>query len=255
MMPAGAQRLRFGLAVAALAGCAIGLQMAEVFGWVALIKKPSPIRKPLLDLDRRIFEPLAFKFMSSDRLDVEMVGELGTEEYINWVFEYTGTRPLWRGPVRLSVTYYTGKQDQIPHVPEECLWQGGLSPAGGDRTLNLQPSWLEGAIPIHRVVFFPRPADGTKIFDYYTICVNTEFFANRTDVRLRMAKPGDTHLFYSKIEVMFMGVTDQNLAEVDRTALEILGCAAAELTRSHYPLKGWEKGGPPAAGGSAGSGS
>lgn len=252
-MSTGTPRLHYGLAVAVLAVGAIGLQLAQALGWVTLIKKPLPIRKPLADLDRSIFEPLALKFATSDRLDAETVGELGTEEYINWTLAHTGTRPMSRGPVMFSVTYYTGKLDQIPHVPEECLWQGGLSPAGRNEVFRLRPAWLGDEIAVHRVSFHPRSADGTLVYDYYTICVNGEYFADRTGVRMRLVKPGDTHMYYSKIEAMFLGVANENLAEVDRMALEILERAAAELSRAHYPLKGWEKGGPPAGGAGAGS--
>jgi hypothetical protein len=251
-MAAGSRRWHFGLAVATLAVSAAGLQLVQALGWVTLIKKPLPIRKPLVDFGRGTFEPQALKFASSERLPTETLEELGTEEYINWELDYTGPRPRWRGPVLLSVTYYTGKPDQIPHVPGECLWQGGLSPAGKDAQLHIQPDSPDGEIAVHRVSFYPRPADGTIIYDYYTICVNGEYYSDRTGVRMRMAKPGDTHLYYSKIEAMFRGVADEDLVEVDRQALELLERAAAELNRSHYPLKGWEKGGPPTGATNAG---
>ena len=79
--------LHFGLAVAVLFPSALGLYVAQRMGWVILVKKALPIRKPLVDFDREVFAPLSLKFVSSGRLSAEMVAELGTEEYINWILE------------------------------------------------------------------------------------------------------------------------------------------------------------------------
>ena len=78
---------------------------------------------------------------------------------------------------------------------------------------------------------------------YYTICVNGEFFANRLPVRLRMKDPRDTHLYYSKVEVAFKGVTKRDDESLNRKARAILGKAIGELMRSHWPEPGTERGG------------
>lgn len=246
-----AQRARafhYALAVVVLAASAVGMQVARSTGLLVVVKKPLPIRQPLRDFHRDRLAP--WKFLSAGQLDEEMEIELGTAEYLNWSLESPAPSRVWRDPVSLSVAYYTGKQDQVPHVPEECLWQGGLSPAGGDATLEikLSPAGAGEAgevIHVRRVAFYPRVPDGTKLYDYYTIRVNSRFFTSRNAARPYLAIPGETHLYYSKTEVMFQGVRDENLGQVDQAALELLRKTIDELLKSHYPLKGWEKGGPP----------
>jgi hypothetical protein len=238
-----AHSIHYLLAVIVLATGAVGMQVARSRSWLVDVKKPLSIRKPLRDFDRACLAPL--RFASATRLDEEMEIELGTTEYINWnLSSPSGTRG-WRDPVFFSVTYYTGKQDQVPHVPEECLWQGGLSPAAGDGFLEATAE-SGVVIPVHRVAFYPREPDGTKVYDYYTIRVNGGLFSSRNACRPYMAVPWETHLYYSKVEVMFQGVRDENLNSVDQAALKLLRQAVDELLVSHYPLKGWEKGGPPA---------
>jgi hypothetical protein len=238
-----ARNLHYGLAVLVLAASAVGMQVARSRDLLVVVKKPLPIRKPLRDLDRGSIAP--FKFVSARKLDQEMEIEMGTAEYLDWILESPGGSRVWRDPVFLSATYYTGKQDQVPHVPEECLWQGGLSPAEGDASFEVASAETGDVIRIHRVAFYPAMRDGTKLYDYYTIRVNGSFFSSRNTLRPFLAVPGETHLYYSKVEVMFQGVRDEDLRQVDETALELLRKTADELLKSHYPLKGWEKGGPP----------
>jgi hypothetical protein len=42
--------------------------------------------------------------------------------------------------VNLTVTYYTGVQDQVPHVPEECVFQGGMTQNGAKVTIEIAPT-------------------------------------------------------------------------------------------------------------------
>jgi hypothetical protein len=238
-----ARNWHYGLAVLVLAAGAVGMQVARSSGLLVVVKKPLRVRLPLNDFNRDRLAP--WKFLSAGKLDEEMEIELGTAEYLNWNLESPAGSSAWRDPVFLSATYYTGKQDQVPHVPEECLWQGGLSPAEGNASFEVASAEAGDVIRIHRVAFYPAIRDGTKLYDYYTIRVNGSFFSNRNTLRPYLAVPGETHLYYSKIEVMFQGVRDEDLRQVDEAALELLRKVADELLKSHYPLKGWEKGGPP----------
>ena len=242
------------LAVTVLGAGAAGLQEAQDRHWLVTIKKPLPIQKLLMDMDLHCLGPFVFK--SSDRLDSETENALGTKEYINWKLDLPGDQKVWRGPALFSVSYYTGKLDQLPHVPEECLWQGGLSPAGDDDTIDLAVPGHVTPVPLRRLSFYAHReegakvlvSDGTKIYVYYTICVNGEYFANRDWARTKMTTPSESHMYYSKVDAMFEGVAAKDLAKLDEKAKGLLGGVIAELIRSHYPPKGWEKGGPPAAG-------
>jgi hypothetical protein len=189
----------------------------------------------------------------SQRFPAEIEAELGTKEYVNWVLDLPRVRKVWSGDVILSVTYYTGKQDQVPHVSEECLVQQTFSPSGDD-TLDMEMARLGRVLPVRRLSFYPPRQVGTKTYVYYSICVNNDFYPGRQGARLRMANARDTHLYYAKLEVSFEGVADEDLPIVDQHAQELLDGTLTELMQSHWPLKGWERGGPPTSTGSSTSG-
>ncbi len=235
------QNLLYAVSVVVLGGSAAFMQVAKAHGWLRVIKKPLPIRKPLRDMDRAILSPL--RFVVSHRLSPEMELELDTTEYINWELGSPETERPWRGSAALSVTYYTGKQDQVPHVPEECFRQSDYSPVDDDH-IEFLMSHADSTIAVRRLSFEPPGEVGLNTYIYYTICVNNRFFSQRNTARMRMADPRDTHLFYSKIELLFENVNRSRLDDLDEQARALFDRTLRELARSHWPLEGWERGGP-----------
>ncbi|MFH1419948.1 MAG: hypothetical protein ABII12_16870 [Planctomycetota bacterium] len=244
------------LALVTLAASALGMQVAKSRGSFQLIKKPLPLRKALVDMDRDSLLP--YEVASARRLPPEVVGELGTEEYLDWGLRVPEGRV---GPPRmtLSVTYYTGVQDQVPHVPEECLHQASytqrdshvrevelkelkrLDQAVKERNerlkeLGKKPEGPETPIKFHELSFNPPRGTGNVQYVYYTICVNGDYYADRQRVRFRLADFSEAYLYYSKVEVSFRVGREKNLPAVSKQAYELLDMALAELVRSHYPL-------------------
>jgi hypothetical protein len=99
-------------------------------------------------------------------------------------------------------------------------------------------------VSIRRVSFrFPHRL-GQKRVVYYTICVNGTFCSDRYAARFAMANGKDSHLYYSKVEVAWDVSGDVDFASLDKCANEVLDRALDELRKSHWPLKGSERGGP-----------
>lgn len=212
-----------------------------------LIKKPIPIRKPLDDFDRSALLP--YKLVRAQKLPAEVVGELGTEEYINWTLREEAADKGSGSVVSLSVTYYTGVQDQVPHVPEECLHQADYQ-AAGDESNAVSVSVHGGVVPIRRLLFRPPPAElargsSTELAIYYTIAVNGSFVVNRTAVRNRMLDWHDSHLYYSKVELTFRRSLALELVELDDEAGRLMQKVLTELVESHWPVPGSERTGIP----------
>jgi len=224
--------------VAILAAGVVGMRIAKERGSLTVLKKPLPIRKPLRDLDRTALAP--YEVLSTRRLAADIVEELGTKEYIDWVLKDTRPQYASRKNVYLSVTYYTDVVDQISHVPEECYFQGAFSQAG-DETLNMRLDRQGEAIPVRRLAFFPPHEFVKKTYVYYTFSVNGTFHTNRQAVRLHLADPRDTHLYYSKVEIRFRDVADKYVSIVDERARELFDLVITELVRSHWPRKGAER--------------
>lgn len=235
--------LHYVLAVLLLAGAGTVLQVARNRGALQLIKQASPIRKPIQDLDRSCVLPS--KVQASRRLASETVEELGTEEYIDWALDTSPARVPWKS-ANLSVTYYTGVQDQVPHVPEECMHQAAYL-FDSEATLEADMKELGRRVDIHRLSFYPPRRTGEKTYVYYTICVNGDFYTDRQRVRLRMGDPRESHLYYSKVELTIEGLNEDNLAVADQRAFSILDRVLVELVKSHWPERGTENGGLPDA--------
>lgn len=234
--------------VVLLGGCAAFMQVAQSRGSLKVIKGALPIRKPLKDFDRTKLAPL--ELVNVIKLPQETVEELGTKEYLNWALGSPSGNPR---SCSLSVTYYTGVVDQVPHVPEECFFQGAFTQAG-DEILDMKLPTLGETIQVRRLSFYPPRDLSSRTFVYYTICVNGGFYGKRDVVRMQMSNPFDSHLYYSKVEVAIKEGVDSRIEDLDESARTVLDQAIAELMQSHWPARGWERGGPPAAAGAKSAG-
>lgn len=237
------QMVLFFLAVILLGGSALGLQAAKEVLQLQLIKKPIPLRKPLDDFDRSYLSP--YKLVRVQKLSPEVVVELGTEEYLNWVLHDESSDGKPGSVASLSVTYYTGVQDQVPHVPEECMYQANYIPTG-DFSFEITVPWQEQNVPLRRLLFKPPPSAmvrGTTndLAIYYTIAVNGAFETSRNMVRTHMLDWRDSHLYYSKVELTFQCVPGSANGALDDEAGRLMGMVLTELVKSHWPVPGSER--------------
>ena len=243
------QTVYFALAVIVLGGSAIATELWSF----TIIKGPLPIRKPLIDLSSSSLGD--YELVASKRLSTDLLSELGTDEYIEWTLRDRRVEDKNDAVVSLFVTYYTNVQDQVPHVPEECNPQAGLIPAGDD-SLRFHIDSLGEEIAVRRLAFLPKKDQRIKNVVYYTINVNGTFHNGRQTARLKMADPRDTHLYYSKVEIMFFGRLNAEDPELDRRAKALMDATIRVLFKDYWPQRGSERGGPtPAASAPAASNS
>lgn len=234
------QTVYFALAVLVLGGTAVALQLRDF----NIIKKPLPIRKPLIEMEPSSLGP--YELVTSERLSTDIVSELGTNEYIQWTLRDKRIKNRSDATVSLFITYYTNVQDQIPHVPEECNPQAGLVSAGDD-TMTFHIDSLDEDIGVRRLAFLPKREVEIKNVVYYTINVNGTFHSGRQTARLKMSDPFDTHLYYSKVEIMFPGRRNAEDPELDRRAKELMNEVIQLLFDDYWPPRGAERGGETAA--------
>jgi hypothetical protein len=134
----------------------------------------------------------------------------------NWYVHrfYLDERP--EGPFKLwtlSVTYYTGGLDVVPHIPEVCLQAAGSSvqssesvdfeiPAG---TVDEDswPAW-QGKLAFREVPYYSRPRQQglgqEPHVDYYIFCLNGEPTNSREEVRLKLTNPLTQYAYFAKIQ-------------------------------------------------------
>lgn len=198
---------RFWVCVILLVGTALGLQaLAGWLGWT-LQKEAVPLIAPLRYFDLAKLGPRYQPHPSNDRLPPlsdDMVDSLGTKELLQAVLADTSRTP--DDPTRvvhLFVTYYTGKPDMVPHVPEECFVAAGYNLSGIDE-VNIHVRGIgapDDTVPV-RIARFDKGGAG-EITAAYFFHVNGSYQTTRNGVRLKLSNPFERYAYYTKIEVDF----------------------------------------------------
>ncbi len=190
-----------------LTAMAIAFQVQVIRANIQFNKLPLPLKKPLTDLNQNKLRP--YKVMRVMEINEQTLDALGTREYIQWILE--DTRVAAGRPERyvsLFVTYYTGKPDQVPHVPEVCEGATGAEVASEIVEMFEIPALGEGVtIPV-KVLEFENSrllrSKGTQI-TMYTFSANGEFKSGRRGVQLRVSDTSARHAYFSKVEVRVGG--------------------------------------------------
>jgi len=206
------------------------------------IKDPIPLRKPLHELRRTALGP--FRFVKDEQFSSSVVSALGTDMYVSRLLE--DTRQPANSPLRfvsLSVTYYTGGTNLVPHTPDVCMTGAGYTRKdAGYETLTVG-SLAPGAadVPVRWVTFvksavFNR-AEPTVV---YTFHCNGVFTASRTGVRQRTTNPIDRYAYFSKVEVSFTGAQGETPGRKETldAARSLFEHLLPVLEQEHWP--DWE---------------
>ncbi len=213
--------------------------------WGPIAKKePLPLRKSLSHLDDNGVGP--YEVASKKEIgNEEILKELGTEDYIQWVFEDPRESPL--SPVRrmmLFITYYA-LPDRVPHVPEECYTGGGYQRLGTDSVVfdvNAPDMKTEVA---GKYLLFGSSAAGKWLTDdsfpvLYFFKVNGEYADDRDSARIALNR----NLFgrasyFSKVEIVFNRTSPApDKAMATRAASRLLSVVLPVLEKEHWPI--WE---------------
>lgn len=207
------------------------ISYARGSGKLYLIKKAAPLQKQLDEMSTSQLQPWVLR----ERVPIpeEVIEELGTKLYIQWILE----NPLAEGPpfarsASLFVTYYTGVQDQVPHVPDECYGQSGAGQTGVNDIEFKRPDGQKYKV---RRLGFAMPRGRGFSFVYYVFIVNGDLYCDRNDVRLRCGWPTEKHLYYSKIEISFRSQDSEAPPEMDRTAERLLNQVISVMLKDHLP--------------------
>ncbi len=172
--------------------------------------------------------------------------------------ELMGARHL----VNLFITYYTGKADTVPHIPERCYLGAGFKQTG-DSMLDVPcPGIQWGQRDGFRVKFinFHKRAVGEdgQLRDERThvtrfFIANWKYMNSRVDVRLTQADPTQSEVFFTKIEVKFNNLGQSRIdpltgrtLEADQDELKsslrkFLAAVAPIYERSFLPLPSWQR--------------
>ncbi len=227
------------VAVLALAGGGMSL---KVQGLGLLKKSPLPLKKSLELLDENGLG--RYRVVDRSRIEnSEVVKELGTEDYIQWVIEDTEApvdSPVKR--VFLFVTYY-GLPDRVPHVPEECWAGGGYQRRSSGRVgLSIDDNGGFRREIVARCLVFGSsrtgPGQAHREFPVlYFFRVNDEYSGSRNGARIALNKSAFQRFsYFCKVEFVFNQCPVGPTKGVAAAACEeFLSVVLPVLEREHWP--------------------
>jgi hypothetical protein len=235
----------FLICVVVLAVAGAGMSIAMKSLGVILEKEPLPLKKSLDLLDDEDLAP--YEVISKRKIEnEEIVKELGTEDYIQWILEDTDAAADSAGKIcMLFITYYR-LPDRVPHVPEECYAGSGFQRLASDRvTLEINNNaGFEKRIPGRHLVFGSTTSSfwqsDEKFPVLYLFRVNGEYVSSREEARIALNK----NLFrrssyFSKIEVVLNQSSVAPRKEQAVAASEkLLAVILPILEEEHWP--DWE---------------
>jgi len=197
-------------------------------------KAAIPLRKPLSAMDVERIRP--YRVVERVTLDGPVIDALGTDQYIQWLLEDTSVPP--GDPLRLVqlfVTYDTGGQNLVPHVPDECRLGAGYEAAmpHDNRDIHIESPGMNREVPL-RVCTFVKTAvfqhnEQTVVYLFHT---NGEFAATRDAVRILFNDPRDRFAYFSKVEISFPKAGRE---ESVQGATKLLGKLLPVLLSDHLP--------------------
>jgi hypothetical protein len=226
----------FVVAVAVLLVAALSLNAATNYLKLFFKKLPMNLQHRLdavpLTLDDKVTGAPHWRCVSKDEaLPVDIADELGTEQFVfrDYLNVETpemraeaeqllrksgkdlkiGVEELRRSHpdavINFAVTYYTGKADTVPHIPDRCYVADGYEPKfyktehwGSVRT-PLAPQGVD----VRFISFEDQTGNGkvTRNVAYFFNC-NGSYTSNPTDVRLKLQNLFEKYGYFAKVEVM-----------------------------------------------------
>jgi hypothetical protein len=226
-------------AVLALAGGGMSLAIRSLGGY--LKKEPLPLKKSLELLDEEQLAP--YRVISKYKIEhQDLLEELGTEDYIQWVLEDTDSNvdgSMQR--VLLFITYYE-LPDRVPHVPEECYTGGGFQRLSSDSvTFEINMPDFKRTIEGKYLVFGSTKVDfwgtGRQFPVLYIFRVNGEYAGDRDQARIALNKNFfGRYSYFSKVELAFnQALVAQNEKEVIKAGEKLLSVILPILEKEHWP--------------------
>ena len=234
----------FLICAAVLATAGIGMSIAIEHFEIYLAKEPLPLKKTLELLDEKGLGP--YKVVSKGKIqNEEIVENLGTKDYIQWVLEDSDA-PTNNTVHRclLFITYYS-LPDRVPHVPEECYTGGGYQRLSSEPIVfEINKPGSKEKIPTRYLVFgsknhnYPRRSERFPVLYFFK--VNGLYANSREQARIILNK----NLFressyFCKVELVFnQSLITAAKEETIAAGKKLLAVILPILEREHWP--DWE---------------
>lgn len=232
----------FLICIAVLAAAASSMSIAIKSFGIYLKKEPLPLKKPLDLLDQNDLTP--YKVISKLQIEnQQIVKELGTEDYLQWVLE--DTEAPANSNVRkltLFITYYK-LPDRVPHVPEECYTGSGYEKTSSDSiTLKINNNAgfaksIEGIYLVFGKTDSNPWLSADKFPVLYFFRVNGKYVGSREEARITLNKNlFGKFSYFTKVELAFnQSTTGTDKQEAIIESQKLLGVILPILEDGYWP--------------------
>lgn len=220
---------------------AAGEIIKPILGVVIPDKEPLPLKKPLAFLEEENLSP--YRVISKTEIEnKQVVKELGTEDYIQWVLEDTEVSA--NSAVRnlmLFITYYD-LPDKVVHAPEECYMGGGFERLSSDSItfeVNNENGFRKN-IQGEYLVFGSTKSDlwqrQGKFPVMYFFRVNGKYMGSREETRITLNKNiFGKFSYFSKVELAFNQGILPDKEEAIAAEERLLGVILPILEAKYWP--------------------
>ena len=193
---------------------------------IHLAKRPADLRKTLASLPRELGSFKALEFEDPDtgtmeidrKLPEDSVLALGTEVYL--VRDYLDSQSTEELTPMVSVfsTYYTGKPELVPHVPERCQAATGYTQTGSETFEVIVPDvgLPDDKLTVRASTFTgvdPRSGRSRSFAIIYFFVANGAYFDDWVRVRLHLNAPQayfwDKYSYYGFFRLTFPQSNDK----------------------------------------------
>lgn len=159
-------------------------------------------------------------------LDEDRVKERKSNWYVSRYYE--DTREPDNSPYKywqMDLTYYTGSEVTVPHVPDICVLAGGSSIVGRDvldicDVYGVPSPWNKRA-PFAALHYERNGADAYNYVQYYLFSVNGLPETDRDMARLELTKLSNRYVYYAKLQ-FFPRAIIRDKAQADEHAKDFL---------------------------------
>jgi hypothetical protein len=219
--------------ICALIICANAAGLRPTMEWLEerYLKKPIAPRRSLKEFDVSALR--SFRADDSFHSPPFAPEALGTEEYFNTLLEDTAPGAQAR-LIRLFVTYYSDPRDKIPHTPDVCARQEGVTVLSIETTMFDVTGLQKDPRPI-RARVADMEQDSARAVVVYVFCANGEFCYGRDNVRWIIGRPGDRYVYVSKIEAWAGYRSKDDRREALNVCERVLAEALPVLVAEYFP--------------------
>jgi hypothetical protein len=193
-------------------------------------KEPIAVRKPLSEFD--VSRLPSFK-SGWTRSDIPP-DDIETDEYA--IIRLSAEQPAQMPKeVVLFVTYYSDPESKVPHTPDVCYRQGGaVLKSMKNTTIAIPGLAQQSKITARLLLFRQRGYNQVVIFSFFA---DGQFRNSREQVRWTIGKPGNRHVYFSKIETVASYPTDGSPVPAINLCKKLFAEAVSILVSEHFPTK------------------